>query len=114
MSVKHVKAPGDLSADPHSPDVAKSEIRLMIKDCSKTIDYPTKNRDQGILEQHGSLPASFARTEVSTFPAGPNDKPRRGLWDRDAVEMFLGDDWQNIRHYREYETLRPATGSISP
>jgi hypothetical protein len=26
-----------------------------------------------------------------------------GLWDRDVVEMFLGDDWKNIRHYREFE-----------
>ena len=25
------------------------------------------------------------------------------LWDRDVVEMFLGDDWNNIRHYREFE-----------
>lgn len=25
------------------------------------------------------------------------------LWDRDVVEVFLGDDWKNIRHYREYE-----------
>ena len=24
---------------------------------------------------------------------------RRGLWDRDVVEMFFGDDWDNIRHY---------------
>ena len=30
---------------------------------------------------------------------GPRDK----LWDRDVVEMFLGDDWTNIRHYREFE-----------
>ncbi len=30
---------------------------------------------------------------------GPRDK----LWDRDVVELFLGDDWKNIRHYREFE-----------
>jgi hypothetical protein len=32
-----------------------------------------------------------------------HSKARVGLWDRDVVEMFLGDDWQNIRHYREFE-----------
>ena len=36
------------------------------------------------------------------FPAN-NSTPRVGLWDRDVVEMFLGDDWTNIRHYREFE-----------
>ena len=32
-----------------------------------------------------------------------NSKDRLKLWDRDVVEFFLGDDWTNIRHYREFE-----------
>ncbi len=37
------------------------------------------------------------------FLPADKSKPRSGLWDRDVVEMFLGYDWQNIRHYREFE-----------
>jgi hypothetical protein len=40
---------------------------------------------------------------LNLFLPPQKDRPRRGLWDRDVVEMFLGDDWKNIRHYREYE-----------
>src|SRR5262249_5445630 len=40
---------------------------------------------------------------LNVFLPTQNGAPRRGLWDRDVVEMFLGDDWDNIRHYREFE-----------
>ncbi len=40
---------------------------------------------------------------LNIFLPADNSKPRRKLWDRDVVEIFLGDDWDNIRHYREYE-----------
>jgi hypothetical protein len=32
-----------------------------------------------------------------------NSKDRDKLWDRDVVELFLGDDWKDIKHYREFE-----------
>jgi predicted TIM-barrel fold metal-dependent hydrolase len=31
------------------------------------------------------------------------DKERRGLWDRDVVEAFIGTDWDHIRQYKEFE-----------
>jgi hypothetical protein len=41
--------------------------------------------------------------ELNLFLPAMGGGPRVKLWDRDVVEMFLGDDWQNIRHYREFE-----------
>jgi len=40
---------------------------------------------------------------LNLFLPAQNDKPRRGLWDRDVVEMFLGADLENIGRYREFE-----------
>ena len=45
---------------------------------------------------------------LNVFTPTQNDKPRNKLWDRDVVEMFLGDDWNNIRHYREFEIAPTA------
>src|ERR1017187_5235512 len=42
----------------------------------------------------GSIWPSTSTTRATTNPGVP---------DRDVVEMFLGDDWTNIRHYREFE-----------
>ena len=41
-------------------------------------------------------------------PYAKHNRARRGLWDRDVVEMFFGDDWDNIRHYREFEIAPTA------
>ena len=46
-----------------------------------------------------SRPTKFS---ISGCPPD-NSKDRLKLWDKDVVEFFLGDDWQNIRHYREFE-----------
>lgn len=40
---------------------------------------------------------------LNVFLPPQNLEARRGLWDRDVVEIFLGDDWESIRHYREFE-----------
>jgi hypothetical protein len=40
---------------------------------------------------------------LNLFLPAKGGGPRNKLWDRDVVEMFLGDDWKNIRHYREFE-----------
>jgi hypothetical protein len=40
---------------------------------------------------------------LNIFLPSQNNKPRPGLWDRDVVEMFFGDDWENIGRYREFE-----------
>jgi hypothetical protein len=40
---------------------------------------------------------------LNVFQPAQGGGPRDKLWDRDVVEMFLGDDWTNINRYREFE-----------
>lgn len=40
MSIPHVANPGELTADPKSKMWSKSATAWMVKDCSKTLDYP--------------------------------------------------------------------------
>lgn len=40
---------------------------------------------------------------LNVFLPAQGDGDRDKLWDRDVVEMFLGGDWANPNHYREFE-----------
>ena len=42
-------------------------------------------------------------TELTTFEPPQFDQERRGLWDRDVVEAFIGSDLQNLKRYTEFE-----------
>jgi predicted TIM-barrel fold metal-dependent hydrolase len=42
-------------------------------------------------------------TKITVFDPPQRDKERIGLWDRDVVEAFIGDDFQNLGRYTEYE-----------
>jgi predicted TIM-barrel fold metal-dependent hydrolase len=42
-------------------------------------------------------------TKLTVFDTPSADRERRGLWDRDVAEVFIGSDWQNINRYAEYE-----------
>ncbi len=81
-----------------------------MKDCSRTLDYPDLKTEVKAFWTDTDLYMLFIspyRT-LNIFEPTQNDKPRRGLWDRDVVEMFFGDDWENIRHYREFEIAPTA------
>jgi len=82
----------------------------MVKDCSKVMDYPDLKTEIKGFWSDTDLYLLFIcpYRALNLFLPPENDKPRRGLWDRDVVEMFLGDDWENIRHYREYEIAPTA------
>jgi len=41
--------------------------------------------------------------QLNLWLPADNGKDRLKLWDRDVVEFFLGDDWTDIKHYREFE-----------
>lgn len=77
----------------------------MSKDCSRKIDYPhLKTEVRGFwTDKDLYLLFQCPYTVLNLFLPADNRKKRVGLWDRDVVEMFLGDDWTNIRHYREFE-----------
>ena len=82
----------------------------MSKDCSRTIDYGDLKTEIRAFWTDTDLFVLFIcpyRT-LNTFLPADHSKARRGLWDRDVVEMFFGDDWQNIRHYREFEIAPTA------
>ncbi len=77
----------------------------MSKDCSREIDYPAiKTEIRGFwTDTDLYLLFRCPYTVLNLFLPADNSKDRVGLWDRDVVEMFLGDDWTHIRHYREFE-----------
>lgn len=110
FSVPHVKSARELNTDPRSATWKKAAVAWMSKDCSKVIDYPDlKTQIKGFwTDTDLYLLFICPYRSLNLFLPAQNDKARRGLWDRDVVEMFLGDDWQNIRHYREFEIAPTA------
>src|SRR6266853_4112820 len=110
FSIRHVRAPGDLNSDPDSAAWKKAASAWMVKDCSKVLDYPDLKTEIKGFWTDTDLYLLFIcpYRALNVFLPPQNDKERHGLWDKDVVEMFLGDDWENIRHYREYEIAPTA------
>src|SRR5450755_985876 len=100
-------APGDpaLSSDPSSPVWRNAGVTSISKDCSLQTDYPALSTQVRSFwtDTHLYLLFSCPFKELNVFRPALGGGPRDKLWDRDVVEMFLGDDWTNIRHYREFE-----------
>lgn len=105
MTVSHVKAPDELNSDPRSRMWSGLSSVSMVKDCSKVLDYPNLKTEIRGFWSDTDLYLLFTcpYETLNLWLPAQNDQPRRKLWDRDVVEMFLGDDWENIRHYREFE-----------
>jgi hypothetical protein len=77
----------------------------MSKDCSRQINYPAIKSEIRAFWTDTDLYLLFRcpYKVLNLFLPANHNGPRVKLWDRDVVEMFLGDDWKNIRHYREFE-----------
>jgi len=105
FAISHAADPGELNTDPQSPAWRSAASAWMTKDCSRVIDYPDLKTEIRGFWTDTDLYLLFVCPfrSLNLFLPADNSKARRGLWDRDVVEMFLGDDWENIRHYREYE-----------
>ena len=105
FTLHHVKGAPALSLDPNLPVWKNAAFQSMDKDCSKQIEY--RNIETEILgfwtDHDLYLLFRCPYTVLNLFLPANNTAPHVGLWDRDVVEMFLGDDWTNIRHYREFE-----------
>lgn len=102
---KFSKYSGDLNTDPRSSIWRKAHSATIVRDCSRQLDYPSIKTEVKTFWTETDIYFLFIcpyETLNIFLPADPS-KPRRKLWDRDVVEIFLGDDWQNIRHYREFE-----------
>jgi len=105
LSVPHVSGEPALDADPTSVAWTSAGTARIVKDCSRKIDYPDLDTKVRGFWTDRSLYLLFAcpYRSLNRFEPGPDGQDRDKLWDRDVVEVFLGDDWTNIRHYREYE-----------
>lgn len=105
FSIKHVRGEPKLTLDEHAKLWRAAAARSMSKDCSRQIDYPELKSEIRSFWTDKYLYFLFRcpYQVLNLFVPADNSTPRRGLWDRDVVEMFLGYDWQNIRHYREFE-----------
>jgi hypothetical protein len=110
FSVPHVDSAPELNTDPKSVTWKTARAVWMTKDCSRVIDYPDLKTEIRGFWTDTDLYLLFIcpYRALNLFLPPQNDKARRGLWDRDVIEIFLGDDWENIRHYREFEIAPTA------
>ena len=105
FSIPYAKTGDRLDTNPKSSFWSKASSAWILKDCSRELDYPELRTEVRGLWTDTHLYFLFAcpYRKLNVFLPAQNDRPRDKLWDRDVVEMFLGDDWKNIRHYREFE-----------
>jgi len=105
FSIPHVSKAPQLNIDPHSKTWANASSAWIVKDCTHQIDYPKLKTEVRALWTDSDLYLLFIcpYTELNLWLPADNSKDRLKLWDRDVVEFFLGDDWSDIKHYREFE-----------
>lgn len=105
FTIRHRSGAPDLNTDPNSPVWASAARTEIVKDCTHMVEYPeTKSEVRGFwTDTHLYLLFKCPYDVLNLWLPAMGGGPRNKLWDRDVVEMFLGDDWTNIRHYREFE-----------
>jgi hypothetical protein len=105
ISIPHVKHAGELNTDPHSATWKHASSAWIIADCTtKSLDYPNLKTEVRAFWTDTDLYLLFVSpyTILNLWPSDPT-KDHIKLWDRDVVEFFLGDDFTDIKHYREFE-----------
>jgi hypothetical protein len=105
FTVKHVAGNPALTLDADGELWRTANVQSIEKDCSRDVQYPNLETEvRGFwTDTHLYLLFRCPYNVLNLFLPPDNSGPRVKLWDRDVVEMFLGDDWNNIRHYREFE-----------
>jgi hypothetical protein len=105
FSVPYVSRAPELNTDPRSVTWTKAASTWILKDCSHEIDYPRLKTEVRGFWTDSDLYLLFISpyTELNLWLPADNSKDRLKLWDRDVVEFFLGDNWQDIKRYREFE-----------
>src|SRR3989449_11430605 len=105
FSIPHVAEAPDLNTDPHSPTWSHASSTWIERDCTHQIDYPKLRTEVRGFWTNSDLYLLFISPykELNLWLPADNSKDRLKLWDRDVVEFFLGDDWTDINHYREFE-----------
>jgi hypothetical protein len=106
LNIPHVKKAPDLNTDPRSATWKHASEAWIIADCStKSLDYPKLKTEVRAFYTDTDLYLLFVSpyTELNLWLPSDPTKDHLKLWDRDVVEFFLGDDWTDIKHYREFE-----------
>src|SRR5581483_4050398 len=103
LTLPHVAHAAPLSLDP--ADWSRAAVTSMDRDCARDIRYAKMATEIHGFWSDGFLYLLFKcpYESLNLWLPTTNEVPRPHLWDRDVVEIFLGDDWRNIRHYREFE-----------
>jgi hypothetical protein len=105
FAIHHQSGEPELNAEPSSALWSSAARAVIVKDCTHVIEYTDisstvrgfwTDKDLYLLFE---CPYKVLNLWLPPMGGGPRNK----LWDRDVVEMFLGDEWTNIRHYREFE-----------
>jgi hypothetical protein len=105
LSIPYINSDIELNTDPHSKVWEKAASAWISKDCTRSLGYPDlKTEVKGFwTDRHLYLLFICPYRSLNLFLPAQGNKDRDKLWDKDVVEMFLGEDWQKIRHYREFE-----------
>ncbi len=105
FSVPYVSQAPDLNTDPNSPTWKHASSTWIVKDCPRQIEYPKLKTEVRGFWTDTDLYLLFIcpYSELDLWLPADNSKDRLKLWDRDVVEFFLGDNWTNIKRYREFE-----------
>jgi hypothetical protein len=105
LKVPHVAGAPRLNTDPGSDTWAKAAVAWIVHDCAKAVDYPRLKTEIRVFWTTTDLYLLFICPfdTLNLFLPTQRDRPRHALWDRDVIEIFLGDNWQDINKYREFE-----------
>ena len=105
ISVPHEAGSPELTVDAGAAMWKAAARAEIVKDCSRELDYPGIRSEVRAFWTDDDLYLLFQcpYTVLNLWLPPMGGGPRVKLWDRDVVEMFLGSDWTNIRHYREFE-----------
>ncbi|MEO8657050.1 MAG: PQQ-binding-like beta-propeller repeat protein [Bryobacteraceae bacterium] len=105
LAIPFVAGAPELNVDPQSSTWRNAARATIVHDCSRNLDYPAISTDVRAFWTSTDVWFLFAcpYKDLNLFLPAQGGGPRLKLWDRDVVELFLGDDWDRIRHYREFE-----------
>src|SRR2546430_1968249 len=105
FSIPHVAKAPDLNTNPNSETWSHAAYTWIEKDCTQQVDYPKLKTEVRGFWTDSDLYLLFISpyNHLNLWLPADNSKDRLKLWDRDVVEFFLGDDWTDIKHYREFE-----------
>ena len=105
FSIPHMAQAPKLNTDPNSVTWSHAASTWIEKDCTHQIDYPKLKTEVRGFWTGSDLYLLFICPyhDLNLWLPADNGKDRLKLWDRDVVEFFLGDDWTDIKRYREFE-----------